>query len=202
MSVSAVLPPPKELVPIEPEVFEAITAVGIAEPYRFLIRSDLSIASQRIGSESPSVNLYQAVFDAGRPLFQTAVDYLGSESLIQIDIDTTPARSGKSQRGNYWHVDGEGIPRPPRIGVVAVSTCLSTQFVTGELPPDSKIILGIERGFIVGGAIDNAISDGSLEVVDTLPFTATAFSRYHVHRGVVNETEEDMPRVFVRAMHW
>lgn len=204
MPDTLVLPPPDDLFVVEGAVMQDIASIEIEVPYRFLIRPNSTIMPITLSTKLPNV-AYENAFEAGRFLFLEFRDFLTGDQkdqLIQIDVDPSPAPAHKSQRGDYWHLDGEGMPKSGKLGEVTVSSCLGVKFATGELPLDSLLARQIMNRIISTQLVEEQIELKKLKEVSKPPLTAVAFTRHHLHRGVVNETDVDMPRLFIRAMHF
>lgn len=143
----------------------------------------------------------ERLYEASRSLIDQCMDFLGKKSL-ELAAYTALVEPGKSHKlADTWHTDG-GFSRQRPKGMI-VSNVLPTEFAQGEISlvitdEDSKRYAA-GQNILYGARLSAALETGDLAVVASEPYTAYGFTEQHIHRGVVNRSDQVVDRLFIRV---
>jgi hypothetical protein len=187
------VPAPKQRFDVDPVMFDELAAAVAENDGSFSLTLGEPIEPQLEGQRE------EEIWTLAQPLTRDCSRALGRKAtLLQLFYEEVAPNSSHLQE--LWHNDvgmNKGLVIPNR---------LPTQFAVGKIPKDQRLIIENanrsrydQRVPAFNGAVEHAIETGALRVVSGGPYSATLFTRKHIHRSPINETGETIKRFLAKV---
>ncbi|MEI9914308.1 MAG: hypothetical protein WDN66_05045 [Candidatus Saccharibacteria bacterium] len=201
MSKEFTLPAPKPIVDLSDEMFDRVWKLMWPLSMNIYAANNSSLVREDF-LNGEKLNWYRGrkLLKLTSPLVELGAKVLGGD-IVELSVDTQDVAPNSAQRSPQWHWDGAARS-------VVASNALTTNFVTGtidETHPIAAMFHGTPKGHQLpndfSNSVDQAIDKGELELYQTDPGTAYAFTYEHVHCGQINQTDEVIRRCFMRVVN-